>query len=90
MGSFQEYREMMRLSSADKRAINRRNWKTTNERRLALFAKEDDLGLSPAEVIELEHLQELAGVHQGRRMWSGWQMLKRIEEILVNTNTHNL
>lgn len=87
MSVFHEYRELMRLSKADKRAINKRNWPATNERRLALFNKEDDLGLSPAEVIELEYLQELAGVHRGRNMWHGWKMLDRIEGLLEVADT---
>lgn len=36
-----DYIAMMRLSPADKRSINKRNWKATNEQRLALLDKED-------------------------------------------------
>lgn len=82
MDAFQEYREMMRLSSADKRAISKRNWKGTNERRLALVDKEYDQGLSVVEVLELEHLQELAGVHRGRSMWSLWKFIEKLHNIL--------
>lgn len=77
-----DYIAMMRLSPADKRSINKRNWKVTNERRLALLDKEDGLGLSPAEAIELEHLQELAGVHRGRSMWYSWLVLSKLQAII--------
>ena len=86
MSVFQEYRELMRLSKADKRAINKRNWRVTNERRIFLIDKGPEENLSADELLELEHLQELAGVHCGRNMWRGWQMLERIEELLASTN----
>ncbi len=82
MDAFQEYRALMTLSPTDKRAINKRNWKATNERRLALLDKEDDLGLSAAETLELEHLQELAGVHRGRSMWYSWMTLSKLQAIV--------
>lgn len=82
MDAFQEYRALMTLSPADKRTISKRNWKATNERRLALLDKEDGLGLSSAEAIELEHLQELAGVHRGRSMWYSWMTLSKLQAIM--------
>ncbi|MFZ3032157.1 MAG: hypothetical protein WA082_03920 [Candidatus Moraniibacteriota bacterium] len=82
IGAFQEYRVMMRLSPADKRAINKRNWKTTNERRLTLIDQESGWGLTSAEAIELERLQRLAGVHRGRRMWADWKALDKLDAVL--------
>lgn len=78
-----DYRVMMRLSSAEKRLINKKNWRATNERRLTLIDKEFDEGLSPAEMFELEHLQKLSGVHRGREMWAEWKALDRLDALLA-------
>ena len=83
MGVVEKYREIIRLSPADKRAIRKKNWRVINERRLFLIDKEhhgDDLTV--LEATELEHLQELAGVYRGRRMWAEWKALDEIDVLL--------